>query len=375
VAGYYSPGDDEIKIVTDTPDSPTIDNATLVHELTHALQDQTVGLGGERLSRPTQDGDLAVDGLVEGEANLVEARYRERCGAEWDCVETPPAGGSGGGDQNLGLLLTILQPYSDGPVYVEDLREREGWDAVRAAFEDPPASTEQVIHLTDERPRPIEYTDRARGEWKLYPDQGENGSDTVGEASMFVMFWYQARTAGAETVDPGAVARTDSPYDSYNYDAPPSAGWANDRLFPYRNGPPGTEATDHGYVWVTEWDTERDAREFRAAHLEILRAHDARTVEGGIRVVDDGEFADAFRVVRNGTRVTVVNGPTPAAVRDLRPGLSGAGAGAASESGASESDGEGGLDSRVSAPGFGLGVAAAALSLVAALFAARSRRR
>jgi hypothetical protein len=316
VAGFYSPDDDEIKIVTETPDSPTVDNGTLVHELVHALQDQQGRLSASRPDVSTQDRDLAARGLTEGEANYVEARYEMRCGAEWSCAAPPASGGGGGGTPNLGILLTILQPYSDGPVYVDTLRERDGWAGVSAAFDDPPVSTEQTIHVTDDEPVPIDYEDRARGGWTTYPEQGQNGSDTVGEASMYVMFWYQAREAGANTVDPRGLVETEGPYDQYDYDAEPSAGWGNDRVFPYRH----PDRAEGGYVWVTEWDTREDAREFRAAHESILRAHDAERTNG-TWVIPDGQYADAFRVTRSGARVTVVNGPDPAAVRAIRPSL------------------------------------------------------
>jgi hypothetical protein len=354
VAGFYAPGPNEIRIVTPTPDSPTIDNATLVHELTHALQDQQGRLTSVRPDSATQDESLAVDGVVEGEANYVEARYSERCGAEWACAAPPSDGGGGGdgGDPNLGILLTVLQPYSDGPVYVDDIREESGWDGVSAAFDSPPASTEQTIHRTDEEPVPIEYEDRATDGWRPFPNQGERGSDTVGEASIYVMFWYQARESGADTVDPASLRDTDSPLDTFNYDAEPSAGWGNDRVFPYRN----PDRDEGGYVWVTEWDTPEDASEFRQAHEEILRANDAER-ENETWVIPDGQYADAFRVARNGTRVVVVNGPDPGAVRDIRPGLD-----------AADDDGSVGR-----APGFGV-LPALAAALLAALAAARSRR-
>jgi hypothetical protein len=333
VAGFYSPRDDEIKVITDTPQRPEIDNATLVHELVHALQDQHYGLDNRTYAGQTQDTQLSIDGLIEGDASYVERRYANRCGDGWSCVTSPTAGGTSGGGEtsgdgsdggggaqpNYGILLTMYQPYSDGPGYVAALHERDGWDAVDRAFRSPPVSTEQTIHVTDETPRPIEFSDAARDGWRLFPEQGINGSDTVGEASIYVMFWYQAYKNEADTVDPRSLFQTSGPYDVYNYDAPPSAGWANDRLFPYRDAS-GAE-TDYGYVWVTEWDTERDAREFRNAYLEILSAQDAAQREDGVRVIENGKFADAFRVVRRGDRVVIVNGPTPAAVDDIRPGL------------------------------------------------------
>jgi PGF-CTERM protein len=320
VAGFYSPGDDQIKLVTDSPGSPTLDNATLVHELVHALQDQEFNLTNDTFRGTTQDGDLAVDGVVEGEANYIEQLYVDRCGVEWECVETPASeGGPSGPGPNLGVLVTVLQPYSDGPLYVRNIVREGGWPAFEERFVDPPASTEQVIHLTDERPVPIEFEDRATDGWETFPDQGENGSDTVGEASVYAMFWYQSRTADADAVDWRDLLRTDSRFDTYDYSARPSAGWGNDRLFPYRSGT-GDDA-EYGYVWVTEWDTAADAREFERAYESVLSARDARRTDDGVHVIDDGEFADAFRVVRDGTRVTIVNGPTPADVESIRPGL------------------------------------------------------
>ncbi|WP_129112614.1 Hvo_1808 family surface protein [Halegenticoccus tardaugens] len=364
VAGYYSPKDDEIKIVSDSPANPTVDNATLVHELTHAMQDQYYDLSDPRYAGETQDGELAADGVVEGEASYVEARYSERCSDDWGCVATP--GGVGGGSPpNLGVLLAIFQPYSDGPVYVADLVRGGGWGAVDAKFESPPASTEQTIHGTDEEPVPIEFDDRAEDGWRTFPEQGQNGSDTVGEASIYAMFWYQAREYGADTVDPRGLVQDLDRYDTYDYDATPSNGWANDRVFPYRNGT-GDDA-DYGYVWVTEWDTERDAKQFHDAYLSILDAHDATAADDGVRVVEDGPFADAFRVTRDGTRVTIVNGPTPDAVDDIRPASADGDRGAAD--GPEDSDGE----SDVSVPG--LRPVVALLALVGAAATILLRRR
>jgi len=345
-AGFYVPAKDHIRIITDSPENPTIDNATLVHELTHALQDQQGDLGEQITATETQDAGLATDGVVEGEANYIERQYTERCGVEWECVETPSSESSGAQEPpNLGILLTLLQPYSDGPVYIDYLLDQGGWDAVDAAFEDPPTSTEQIIHLKDEEPVPIDYRDRARNGWETFPNQGVDGSDTVGEASMYVMFWYQARTARAQTVSPRSVVETTSPLDMYNYDATPSAGWGNDRVFPYHKGT--GEDAQYGYVWVTEWDTERDAAQFHNAYRAILDAHDARSQGDNTYVVPSGRFADAFRIDREGTRVTIVNAPTVDDLSDVRP----AGAGG-SESGASgDGDGDGGDGSAATSDG------------------------
>jgi hypothetical protein len=319
VVGFYAPRDDEIKIITETPESPVIRNSTLVHELVHAAQDQRFDLTSEQYRGGTQDHDLAIDGLIEGDANFVETEYRQRCASgEWECVSTPSQqGGSDGPPPNLGILLTVFQPYSDGPVYVSSLKSQGGWDAVNDEFDSPPTSTEQVIHVTDEEPTPIEFRDRSRNGWRLYPDQGDDGSDTVGEASMFAMFWSQAREANAETVNPRGLFDTDSDYDTYNYAAEPSAGWGNDRVFPYVKGS-GADA-DYGYVWVTEWDSQEDAREFLQAYRAILRAQGGSQEAENVWVIPEGPYADAFRVTRQGTRVVIVNAPERGDLSDVRP--------------------------------------------------------
>ena len=385
-AGFYVPADDRIRIITDSPESPTIDNATLVHELVHALQDQEGDLGEQITATETQDAGLATDGVVEGEANYIEQQYTERCGVEWECVETPSSDSSGTEEPpNLGILLTLLQPYSDGPVYIDYLLEQGGWEAVDAAFEDPPTSTEQIIHLKDEEPVPIEYQDRARNGWQTFPNQGVDGSDTVGEASMYVMFWYQARTERAQTVSPRSVVETSGPLDMYNYDAAPSAGWGNDRVFPYHKG---TGEDAYGYVWVTEWDTEQDAAQFHNAYRAILDAHDAQSQGDNTYVIPSGEYADAFRIDRQGTRVTIINAPTVEDLSDVRPAREdGAGGSDGDDSGVQTSDGEssgegttaaaGGDDESGStgleAPGFGPLTAFLALIATVALAAVARR--
>ncbi|KAB1187279.1 MULTISPECIES: Hvo_1808 family surface protein [Haloferax] len=325
VLGFYSPTDDEIKIVTDSTGAPTIDNATLIHELQHALQDQNFDLTDSRFRGETQDGDLAIDGVVEGDAKLVELMYTEKCNSgAWDCVETPAANSSGGSSDggsgpNLGILLTIFQPYSDGPVYLNTLYQDGGWEAVNDALRSPPVSSEQVIHVTNDTPTPITFEDEATNGWTTFSEQGVDGSDTVGEASIYAMFWYQARTTGAETIRLQTIVETDAQYDTYNYDAAPSEGWGNDRVFPYQNEA-GAE-TEYGYVWVTQWDSDGDAREFEDAYLNILEANGATQQADGIYVIEQGAFNDAFRVVRTGDRVVIVNGPTPADVNEIRPSL------------------------------------------------------
>jgi hypothetical protein len=300
VVGFYSPGKDEIVIVSDS-ETPVLDRATLAHELVHALQDQHLSLGG---SPDTQDAQLAVDGIVEGDANLVEAEYESRCRGEWSCLERPERGGGGGTLD--GVFLTIFTPYAAGPGLVADLRERSGgdWDAVNDAYDEFPDSTEQVIHpeaYPDEKPVDVRVADRTRNGWARF--DLEQDTDTVGEASIYAMLW-------ANDVVPGGDR---SPYQ-YAFEA--SEGWGGDTLVPYQKS--ASDGEQYGYVWRIEWDTTADAREFHEAYRQVLNSKDAREVRDGVYVIDEGGYADAFRVTIEGRTVTVVNAPTRADLRDVR---------------------------------------------------------
>jgi len=298
VQGYYSPRERRIVIVSDS-DRPSIGRATLAHELVHALQDQQFGLPD---AGDTQDVQLARDGLIEGDARYVEQLYRAECSVgNWSCVPNPKASG-GGGSVDMGVFLTVYTPYSEGPTFVHYLRERGGWDAVNAAYGDPPASTEQVLHparYPDERPVAVTVPDRSAPGWSRFDH--DPVADTVGEASLFVTF-YDQRGIDRERLreDPG-------PYSPYNYTSKVTEGWAGDAVVPYRN-----EDGAFGYVFRTEWDTAADAEAFERRYTRTLLQLrlGATRVDNGTWVIESGPYADAFRITRSGRTVTIVNAPT-----------------------------------------------------------------
>ncbi|MBX0295606.1 Hvo_1808 family surface protein [Haloarcula nitratireducens] len=326
VGGFYAVGSDRFVLVVEDPDDPNVDEGILVHELTHALQDQTGLLDSAfRLPTPSSDARTGLLGLVEGDANYVMARYDARCAnGTWECLPRDASASVGGdGDEsageadgpdgvNLGVYLTGYQPYSDGPALVAALRERGGWDAVDAAYDSPPVSTEQTIHperYPDERPASLDRREPTDGEWQRFT------TDTIGEAWLYSMFWYQDREYDIPVVDSEQVLSPDAgDYDTYNYTSAPSEGWANDRISLYANG----DAS--GYVWVTAWDSEDDARQFAEAYRRVLEGHGGESVgDGTWRIPEEDPYGDAFRVVRDDQTVTVVNGPDVDALSAIAP--------------------------------------------------------
>ncbi|WP_136716764.1 Hvo_1808 family surface protein [Halorientalis salina] len=329
VLGYYSPANDSIKLVAEDG-NPTIDGeGTLAHELVHAMQDQRHNLSSMRAG--TRDAYNARNGLVEGEANLIQQRYERRCGGTWECVEGESSGGSGG-TRHWGITLMEYFPYSDGPGFVATLLDRGGWDAVDAAFDDAPTSSEQVIYpdrYTDSRDDPtrVSLSDSTANGWeRVRPDPQRSGTSrpehaTLGQSVLSSMFAYTAfdDEAGA-LIDRDEFATGDST-DPFDYDLPVTEGWEGDRLHVYRN--PDTAADETAYVWRIEWESAAEAEEFARGYRRLLGYYGGQgTSQADTWRIPEGEngFADAFRVTRDGSTVTIVNAPTVEDLTDVHDG-------------------------------------------------------
>jgi hypothetical protein len=292
VLGYYEPGTGDIVIVSDSQ-TPKINRDTLVHELVHALQDQQFGLDE---SPDTQDAQLARNGVVEGEASLLEDRYRSKCGSDWNCIDVVTGGTSSGGSIDRGLIDVILYPYVVGPTFVAAKEDAGGWAAIDDLHDDYPTSTEQVSNPSlypDGKPVNVTVADRSNADWERFDH--DPVADTVGQASMYVMF-----------ADNGVISGGGS-----RYQHAATNDWGGDALVPYRNG------DQYGYVWETAWDTQKDAREFLDAYRDLLKSHGA-TRDGDVYTVPESSpYGDAFRVTHDSKRVRIVNAPTVDALDEI----------------------------------------------------------
>lgn len=320
VAGFYNTQTNNITLVTESPDEAIIEEKTLIHELTHALQDQHFDLESDHLAGSTQDAQLARLGLIEGDAEYVTMRYEERCDVEWECLDSGVSGSETNrqGAFNLGVWAVMFQPYSDGPAYVHEIVEQGGWEEVNELYSDPPTTASEIIHREPYHPVPIRFNDSSTDEWVKYDDSGDNGTDRVGEASIFVMFWYQSLEYNADIVEWRDFQTDEHQYSVHDYRSDISEGWTNDVVVPYRNV---EDAERNGYVWITTWQTAVDAAAFRRGFLGLMATHEAVRIDNQTWYVADGPFAGTYRVVLDGTSVTIVHGPSLNAVNDLRPEL------------------------------------------------------
>ncbi|SEW13511.1 Hvo_1808 family surface protein [Halobacterium jilantaiense] len=333
VGGYYSPSEDRIVIVSENTESPKMDEVTLSQELFHGLQQHQFNIS--EMNQSTQELHNARDGIIEGDGNYVDHLYEQRCNTDWDCLmPREQGGGESGTDLHIGLYAVQFQPYSDGPPFVQQLREEGGWDAVNAAYDDPPASTEQTIHpekYGEDEPTDVTVRDTSTDEWSV-PEMGNGSIDyaSFGEAGMYTMLWYPSYAETQRTSTPTSVivpvnhllapAQNQESLDLYNYSYRYTEGWDGDKLVPYATDTSG-EDNQTAYVWKSVWDSPDEAAEFAEGYRKLLEHHDAERVDSQTDryQIPEGAngFADAFRVTVDGDRVTIVNAPTVDALDDV----------------------------------------------------------
>jgi len=341
VLGFYDSRNDSMVLISDT-DQPQLDGeGTLAHELVHALQDQRYNLTSGPLQVGTRDGYNARNGIVEGEANFVQQKYTSRCGEEWECIDSPEGNDPDLSGLHWGIYYMDIFPYTDGQVYVEQVYNRDGWDAVDAKLESPPASSSQVIDFREPASRSVEVNlqDTTSGGWeRVQPEPQRPGQvrpdyAVLGQSAIASMFAYTIRDQYNQdyVVDPqtfvnlyqnGSVNQTDPL--NYGFDA--AEGWTGDRMHIYQN--PSTGPNETAYVWRISWESEQDAQEFAESYRSLL------THWGGERVRDSPEtwrideengspFEDAFYLEIEGDTVTIVNAPTTDDLGDVYSGYDG----------------------------------------------------
>ncbi|WP_115862493.1 Hvo_1808 family surface protein [Halorussus litoreus] len=332
VGGYYSPSEERIVVVSENTSTPQLDEITLSQELFHALQDQKFDFGS--FNQSTRELHNAKDGLIEGDGNYVDYLYSQRCQDEWngDCLTPTSESGSSGQLANFGPYLLKFQPYSDGPAFVRSIQRRGGWEAVNDLYEDPPASTEQVIHPNkygEDQPAEFNVEDRSSADWDRLRLDARPSYGSVGEAGIVSMLFYPYYPSQGQTQIVSAQqffnlkegSNQIQQFDPMNYNSSYSNGWDGDKLAVYTSESAAENET--GYVWKSVWDSEADAQEFVDGYQQLLDYHDAESVDGHAdtwRVPDDSEFGDAFYVGQQGDTVVVVNAPSVDQLSEVREG-------------------------------------------------------
>ncbi len=244
VIGFYDDTERRMVVVSEGGADATA-RITYAHEYTHALQDAAFGLDAlETDALGEDDRNLARISLVEGDASLAMVLWAitDDKAAFAEVMEQPVPDMSG----IPGWMVDQLAfPYTAGANFVNELYMNGGLDAVDAAFDDPPASTEQVLHpelYTDgEEPIRVAAVDvaAALGDgWEAVP------STTLGEGMIAIWLTH----LGVDRADADDAA----------------AGWGGDRLSA-ASGPDGAVAL----ALRLAFDAKAEADDFERVYGEL----------------------------------------------------------------------------------------------------------
>lgn len=274
IAGYYDPETQGLRLIRrngipggleeDIGIEPQyLEEMVLVHELTHALQDQHFGLATFTKSDPLSDEATARQALVEGDATLtmmnalLRVPIEELPGAE-DLLAAAVEASEPWMARSSGKLLaeappyireTMMFSYLPGNFFCISVRQKGGQKLLDHAFRsDPPRSSEQILHPEKWHGR---RDDPIRVEWpdlaSALPGFAKVAEGEMGEIAVRILL--------RESLKDEERAAT------------AAAGWGGDRFAVYQKGD-GKEG-HRLLAWITEWDSTDDAAEFASAAQEL----------------------------------------------------------------------------------------------------------
>lgn len=256
VVGFYDWRTKTLYLIDDIPENML--RPVISHELTHALQDQYVGIENLPIFREKENDDriMATQALLEGDANSVMIDYAlkpmGRDSTMLPNIEplieefTSTMGGRLMTSAPAFIRSNVLFPYINGFTFIQQLRQSGGWAQVNRLLEHPPQSTEQVLHpekyfAEADSPTTITLPQLSKELGKGWTLLGEN---TLGEFNTSMLL------------------------DEFLEDAPETtaSGWDGDLYQVYEHEPSGEVAL----VWFTTWDGPGDAQEFFAGYASVL---------------------------------------------------------------------------------------------------------
>jgi tetratricopeptide (TPR) repeat protein len=258
IAGLYDSETKEIYLILDRYTSDLWLEVTYAHEFTHALQDQHFGLDRLYEDCPSSDCRLARQALVEGDATLVMTEYAfqylfELSFEREDLLSAIQEVEQGEYKEAPSVVRqTAYFPYAQGVVFAAALVQSGGWEQLNRAFDDPPQTTEQLMHpdvyLAGDAGRAPEVGDATVA---LGPGWSELVRDSLGELVIRV---YLERQLGAEEALMAAE------------------GWGGDTAVLLADD----DSKRHVLVLRVNWDSQSDAEEFLSLYDTFLRRAGAR---------------------------------------------------------------------------------------------------
>lgn len=305
-AAYYDPVG-KAMILADWL-TPEQQQAALLHELAHALQDREMSLDQFLTPRRgTGDQLLARQALVEGEAVALslEALFKPQ---GLDLQQIPDvsalhqlalAQSAGAAFDRAPKFLKdqLLFPYTQGLAFIHEFRRRHAWPALARLYQDPPRSTAQILHptlLLDRRQDPILVILPDLGP-ALPPGWRRVDEDQLGE-------WILGEVLETHLGETKARSL--------------ASGWRGDRYQVWESD------RSQLVVYRVTWQSERKAEAFARAYAVLLEAKypalqgKAATRLGAIWAWQDG--GERFLVEQRGLDVLVLERIPATAAQQIR---------------------------------------------------------
>jgi len=283
IAGSYDTKEKIITIIQGEKQS-AMDQVTLSHEVTHALQDQNFNLEKPPLDVKSYDGDnnLAVESLIEGDATQTMIVYGQKYLTPTQLMEAQSSSGEVSTTEfdsaPLYIRQSLLFPYETGMKFVDEVKSNGGEDSVDKAYGNPPLSSEQIIH-------PEEY---AKGKFPVKVDVPDF-SKTLGK--------------GYHRINKDALGEfdLDSWFEQFQVASGQKAaeGWAGNAIQYYQGPqddkvPKGSLGLGNYLVMsLFQWNTGDDAGSFMDSYRSLLQARykgkSTKTLTAGKAILFQGE--------------------------------------------------------------------------------------
>lgn len=255
VLGFYDDTEKRMVVVSDAGLDVEA-RITYAHEYTHAIQDEAFGLDSlETDAVGEDDRGLARTSLIEGDATVTMLSWMLQHLGQGEILEY--FGGAEIPDTTgipPWMVAQLAFPYEAGLNWATGLAGGDPTDPdyseIDAAYEDPPASTEQIMDLekweSREAPVDVAVPDLAAA---LGEGWDEVDATPIGQATIRIMleqFGVAAAVAGEAAV-----------------------GWGGDRAV-IATGPDDAFAV----AWRLAWDSPSDAAEFLVAYETVVDSLD-----------------------------------------------------------------------------------------------------
>ena len=312
VGGWYDPETNEMTVILDDEQGPNdelplLKSLTYAHEFAHALQDQHYDLGAisdQAGESGNYDFQLAMDALIEGDAELIELHTFFKLQDDTDYLlwlQTDPlsfidyltdsasaaAEDEDESEDDIPAIIkeTFIFPYKAGLKFAAYVVKELGWSGLDRAFrENPPQSAEHILYprsyLEGDLPIEVSLPDPSAvigGDWRLVYD------NAVGE--------FYLRQHLETHLFAAALA---------------TRGWGGDRMRLFTDDASG----DLIWIWQQAWDSPRDANEFsRSYRIFLNQGYD---IDGEGPCWTDGETHCFKPISETETRITYAADPTVA---------------------------------------------------------------